>query len=101
MEYEAREGIIDGVGFTSGSMSVDLQGLDFRIETVDAPASLCITPEMIEAGVSEFYKYDERFAPPEVAAIKIFRAMIVHLPLEVPRSLVLDAEAAVAWSPYL
>ena len=60
-----------------------------------------ITPEMIEAGVAEFYEYDERFAPPEVAAIKIFLAMVAHLPSKAPKSLALEAEVARAWSPYL
>ena len=60
-----------------------------------------ITSEMIEAGVAEFYKYDERFAPPEVATIKIFQAMIALLSPASPKSAVLGAEAANVWSPYL
>jgi len=35
-----------------------------------------ITPEMIEAGLREFYKYDSRFDPEEEAVVRIFNAMI-------------------------
>jgi len=38
-----------------------------------------ITPEMIEAGLHEFYTYDSRFDPEEDAVSRIFRAMIQAL----------------------
>ncbi len=58
-----------------------------------------ITPEM--AGVIEFYQHDDRFEPPEIAVIKIFRAMVMRIPSRPPESVVLGVEAACAWSPYL
>jgi hypothetical protein len=34
------------------------------------------TPEMVKAGVAEFYSYDERFEDPEDVIRRIWRAML-------------------------
>jgi len=57
-----------------------------------------ITPEMIEAGVGEFYKYDDRFEPVDMAVIKIFRAMAAA---DSRRSVMLACDVVQSLSPYL
>lgn len=48
-------------------------------EAAGAPVTkIEITPEMIEAGTSEFWAFDERFEFAEEAVVRIYRAMCLH-----------------------
>lgn len=48
--------------------------------SADRPAhdieELEITPEMIEAGVSEFYSFDPRFEDADAVVVRVFSAML-------------------------
>jgi hypothetical protein len=58
-----------------------------------------ITPKMIEVGVKEFYKHDNRFEPAEAAVAKIVSAMFLLPEREIRVSLASEVEKSL--SPYL